>query len=93
MCIVTHLECFFKSLTETYNFKSKDVGEPSHRLGGDVFHDQDRILAPEAASYVNKMVANYEVMLEQNQIFCAYDCEVPELNLTLELDEKGIKQY
>jgi hypothetical protein len=62
MCIGTYPERFFQSLTETYNFKLKGVGEPSYHLGGDFFHDQDGTLAWGAATYVKKMIANYEVM-------------------------------
>jgi hypothetical protein len=62
MCIGTHPEQFFQSLTETYNFKLNGVGEPYYHLGGDFFHDQDGTLAWGAASYVKKMIANYEVM-------------------------------
>jgi hypothetical protein len=96
MCIGTHPERFFQSLTETYNFKLKGVGEPSYHLGGDFFRDQDGTLAWGAASYVKKMIANYEVMCgskstEYSAPMIAKDH--PELDTTPELDENDIKQY
>jgi hypothetical protein len=68
MPIGTHPEQFFQSLTETYNFKLNGVGEPSYHLGGDFFHDSDGTLAWGAASYVKKMVENYEVMFGEKPI-------------------------
>jgi hypothetical protein len=96
MCIGTHPECFVQSLTETYNFKLKGVGEPSYHVGGDFFRDQDGTLEWGATSYVKKMIANYEVMFgskptEYSAPMIAKDH--PELDTTPELDENGIKQY
>jgi Reverse transcriptase (RNA-dependent DNA polymerase) len=97
MCISTHLELFFQYLTETYNFKLKGVGEPYYHLGGDFFCDSDgTFFARGAASYVKKMVANYDVMFGEKPTKYSSPMipkDHPELNLTQELHENGIKQY
>jgi hypothetical protein len=87
---------FFDALTNEHGFKLKGVGTPSYHLGGDFFRDPDGTLAWGAASYVKKMLLNYEVMFgekpkEHSSPMCERDH--PELDKTEELDEVGIKQY
>jgi hypothetical protein len=96
MCIGSHPEVFFQALTKTYYFKLKGVGTPSYHLRGDFFRDPDRTLAWGAASYVKKMVMNYEIMFGKKPTKYSSPMipkDHPELDLSPLLDENGIKQY
>jgi hypothetical protein len=95
MCIVSHPEHFFQAFIKTYNFKLKGVGTPSYHLG-ECFCDPDGTLAWGAASYVKKMVMNYEIMFGKKPTKYSLPMihkDHPELDLSPLLDENGIKQY
>jgi hypothetical protein len=90
MCIGTHPECFFQTLTETYNFKLKGAGEPSYQLGGGFVRDSEDTLAWGAASYVNKMVTNYEVMFGEKPTKYSSPM-IPKDHLELNLTQSWMK--
>jgi hypothetical protein len=96
MCIGKNPQQFFDALINKYHFKLKGVGTPTYHLGGDFFRDSDGTLAWGATSYVKKMVMNYEVMFGQKPTESSSpisEKDHPELDLSPELDENGIKQY
>jgi Reverse transcriptase (RNA-dependent DNA polymerase) len=87
---------FFSALTDTYGYKLKGVGKPTYHLGGDFFRDPDGTLVWGATSYIKKMLINYETMFGFKPKECSSPMEEkyhPELDLTPELDENGIRQY
>jgi hypothetical protein len=87
---------FFDTLITQYNYKLKGVGKPVYHLGGDFFRDKDNTLAWGTSSYVKKMLTNYELMFNEKpkEASCPIvEKDHPELDLTEELDEDGIKQY
>ena len=87
---------FFNTLTEKHQYQLKGVGPPTYHLGGDFFRDRDGTLAWGTSSYVKKMLINYEHMFgEKPKEYSSpmLEKDHPELDLTPELDETGIKQY
>jgi hypothetical protein len=87
---------FFDALTTQYNYKLKGDGKPVYHLGGDFFCDKDNTLALGTSTYVNKMLTNYELMFNEKSKEASspmVEKDHPELDLTEELDEDGIKQY
>jgi hypothetical protein len=96
MCIGKNPQSFFDDLINQYNFKLKGVGTPSYHLGGDFFRDPDGTLAWGAASYVKKIIMNYENMFgEKPKEYSSplLEKDHPELDNSPLLDENGIKQY
>ena len=53
---------FFKDLTKKYKYNLKGVGKPSYHLGGDFSRDIDGTFTWGTASYIRKMLSNYELM-------------------------------
>ena len=51
---------FFDLLINIHGYKLKGVSEPSYHLGGDFYRDKDGTLAWGAASYITKILENYE---------------------------------
>ena len=89
-------EEFFKTLTEKYNYQLKGVSEPTYHLGGDFFRDPDGTLTWGASTYIKKMLLNYEHMFHEKPKEYSAPIEEkdhPEVDLTPELDDLGIKQY
>jgi hypothetical protein len=87
---------FFNSLTRDYQYKLKGVGSPTYHLGGDFSRDSDGTLAWGASSYVKKMLINFETMFgtkPKEYSSPMIEKDHPELDVTKELDENGIKQY
>ena len=53
-------EQFFEDLRIKYGYKLKGVGEPTYHLGGDFGRDPDGTLYWGSATYIKKIMANYE---------------------------------
>ncbi|HSN65751.1 MAG TPA: reverse transcriptase domain-containing protein, partial [Fusibacter sp.] len=88
---------FFDALTNEHNYKLKGVGKPVYHLGGDFSRDEkDNTLAWGTKSYVKKMLNNYKTMFGNDPKPYSTpmaEQDHPELDLTEELDETGIKMY
>ena len=89
-------QAFFDELTHVYHYQLKGVGPPVYHLGGDFFRDKDNTLAWGTASYVKKMIQNYEIMFnEKPKEYSSpmIEKDHPELDLTEELGPEDIKRY
>ena len=87
---------FFDTLITQHHYKLKGVGKPVYHLGGDFYRDHDNTLAWGTRTYVKKMLTNYELMFNEKPKEASspmVEKDHPELDLTEELDEAGIKQY
>jgi hypothetical protein len=87
---------FFGTLTDTYGYKLKGVGDPAYHLGGNFFRDEDGTLAWGARSYVEKMLVNYEIMFGCKPKEWGSPVEKgdhPELDVSELLEADGIRQY
>jgi len=96
MYIGKNPKTFFDNLTDDHGFKLKGIGPPTYHLGGDFFRDPDGTLAWGAASYVKKMLINYETMFGEKPKEYSHpmpEGDHPELDTSPELDEDGIRQY
>ena len=79
-----------------HNYILKGVGPPTYHLGGDFYRDEDGTLCWGAKTYVKKMVATYESLFGEppKEYTAPLDKDDhPELDLSEELDDHGIKQY
>jgi hypothetical protein len=77
-----------------YQLTSK--GPISYHIGGDFRRDEDGVLCYGWATYINRMIANYERMFGVKPM--CYDSPLPpnchpELDELEFLDKDGIKQY
>ena len=87
---------FFATLTNTYGYKLKGVGDPAYHLGGNFFRDADGTLAWGARSYVEKMLVNFEIMFGHKPKEWGSPVDKgdhPELDVSDFLDADGIQQY
>ena len=79
-----------------YGYKLKGDGPILYHLGSDFKQDLDGTLAWGAETYIDKMMANYECMFgvqpKKRDWPLPTDCH-PELNVTPELEDDGIKIY
>jgi len=65
LCALLNPDKFTDALkTDPYNFKLKDVGEPSYHLGGDFFRDSDGTLCYGAQTYVARLAADYKNLFD-----------------------------
>jgi hypothetical protein len=89
-------QAFFDLLTGTYHYKLKGIGEMKYHLGMDIYRDKDGTLVFSAKSYIKRLSDNYELMFGEPSKYANVPLSKgghPELDLSEELDSKGIRQY
>jgi hypothetical protein len=87
---------FCDILKDKYGFKLKGVGPISYHLGADIWRDPDGTLCFGAKTYIERMINNYEAMFGEKPTPANSPLEQnahPELDLSEELGEDGIKKY
>ena len=87
---------FDTALITQYNYKLEGFGKPVFHLGGYFFRDKDNTLVWGPSTYVKIMLTNYELMFNEKPkeaLSPMVEKDHPELDLTKDLDECGIKQY
>ena len=96
MHMSTNPQLLFDSLKEKYGYNLAGVGEPSYHLGGNFDRDDDGTLAWGAQAYIKKMLSNYSQLfgtLPKEYSSPMEEGDHPELDLTAELDQDGIRLY
>jgi len=89
-------QAFVDALKGKYNYKLKGVGEIKYHLGADFSRDPDGTLCMGAKTYISRLVKNYESMFGEKpspRLLPLDSVDHPELDMSPELDEDGIRQY
>jgi hypothetical protein len=88
---------FYEKLTsDPWNYKLKNVEEPTYHLDGDFFCDSDGTFCYGAQTYVKRMVDNYKQMFGElpHEFHAPMDKDYhPELDASGLLGPDGIKKY
>ena len=90
------LEYYGKLTGPPWNYKLKNVEEPTYHLGGDFFCDTDGTFCYGAKTYVKRLILNYKLMFGELPTEAHSpmdkDCK-PELDTSMELGPDGIQKY